>query len=54
MTLYERIAHFTAAGMSQEDPTPVHEVIDRMSPSDLLAEISDALERAGITFNTDF
>ena len=54
MTLYERIEHFILASMAQDDPTTVEEIVDSMSPSQLLCEISDALEHAGVVFNTEF
>ena len=54
MTLLQRIEHFALAAMAQDDPTPVEEVVNAMTPHQLLSEISDALQRAGVYFDKGF
>ena len=54
MTLLDRIEHFIHAAQAQGDKTTAEEVSNEMTPYQLLAEISDALEHAGVSFNTDW
>lgn len=54
MTLAERIVYFKAASLPQGDSRDAEELINQMTPYELLAEISDALETAGVDFNLDF
>lgn len=55
MTLLERISYFIEAAHSQEDAeNEVEQIINRMTPYQLICELSDALEHAGVTFNTRF
>lgn len=54
MTLLDRIEHFIHASQAQGDKTTAEEIINDMTPYQLLAEISDALEQAGVTFNDNW
>ena len=54
MTLLDRIEHFIHAAQAQGDKTTAEEVINEMTPYQLLVEISEALERAGVACNTDW
>jgi hypothetical protein len=54
MTLLDRIEYFILASMTQDDPGGPDEVVNLMTPHELLSAISDALEHAGVTFNKDF
>ena len=54
MTLLQRIERFKRAAQSQDDDTPVEDIINRMTPYELLSEISEALDMANITLNEDF
>ena len=54
MTLLERIEYFVEAAQSQEDLRTAEEVINEMTPYDLLARLDDAFRAAGITFNKDW
>jgi ABC-type phosphate transport system ATPase subunit len=52
MTLYERVAHFQRAATTQEDERTNEELINTLTPAELLKEISSALEYAPLDFNT--
>ena len=54
MTLLERITHFVEAAQSQDATETAEDIINQMTPYQLLVEISDALEHTGIVFNKDF
>ncbi len=54
MTLKDRISYFVEASQGQDNPETVEDIINRMTPYQLLAEISEALEFAGVTFNKDW
>lgn len=54
MTLLDRIEHFISAAHPEDDLRTAEDHINYMTPYQLLAEISDALEHAGVTFNTEF
>ena len=54
MTLEERIHQFINASTGQDDDREPSEIVDQMTPSELLSEISDALKHAGISFNLEF
>lgn len=54
MTLMDRIGHFIEAAQGQDDPETGEDIVNRMTPYQLLSEISEALEHAGVTFNKDW
>lgn len=54
MTLLERLSHFRLAATSQEDERSAEDLINEMTPYELLAEISEALAFAGVSFNMEF
>lgn len=54
MTLLERIEYFVAAAQSQDDPQFPEDIINNMTPHQLLSEISDALQHAGVVFNKEW
>ena len=54
MTLLDRIEHFVHAAYVLQDKTEAEEIINNMTTYQLLTEISEALEHAGVAFNTDW
>ena len=52
MSLLFRLVHFERAGCSQDDERTDEELINRLTPYELLEKISDALELSGIEITT--